>query len=633
MKNIFIFILITLGFLAMIAIRLTVFLGTPPRPDEAQVENRPIEVREKGFVSSKTCASCHPHEHATWHSSYHRTMTQVATPEAVIGDFDGKLRNCGGKGYRLGRDGDDFWVEITEPGKEPARKDIVMTTGSHHMQAYWFATGDPDKGRMVGLVPWVYLNLENEKKRWVEEYATFLHDPQFTPHYQAEGKWNKFCRQCHATGVQPRLGKDRMDTRVAELGISCESCHGPGEEHVRIYSDPSLRYQRHLDSEGRDPTIVNPARLPPKESSQVCGQCHSIWMSTQEEGKKELEGGFTYRAGQDLSSTRQVIHGADMDTQEKKVDLIKAVGRNFLDDRYWSDGMIRIAGREYSGLVDSPCYKHDNPEKTMRCMSCHILHKRRGSAESIKEWRDDQLGEGMRGNKACLQCHEDMSAKVPEHTHHQAGSSGSLCYNCHMPHTTYGLLKGIRSHTISAPSVQESLQTGRPNACNACHLDKTLEWTAGHLESWYGIGPPTLTPPQQKIAASILWILGGDAGQRALTAWAMGWKPAQEISGTGWMAPYLAPLMQQDPYPAVRYIAQHSLRTIPGFRFIEYDYMAHPNQREAILGKIHDIWKRSKLPAASRKGSLLIDPSGNLAQNVWQALLKTRNNQRVNLEE
>ena len=491
------FILITLGFLAMIAIRLTVFLGTPPRPDEAQVENRPIEVREKGFVSSKTCESCHPHEHATWHSSYHRTMTQVATPEAVIGDFDGKLRNCGGKGYRLGRDGDNFWVEITEPGKEPARKDIVMTTGSHHMQAYWFAAEDPDKGRMLGLVPWVYLNLENEKKRWVEEYATFLHDPQVTPHYRAEGQWNNFCRQCHATGVQPH--QDTMDTRLAELGIACESCHGPGEEHVRIHMDPSLRYKKYLDTKGRDTTIVNPNTLPPKESSQVCGQCHSIWMSTPEEGKKELEGGFTYRAGDDLSSTRQVIHGADMDTPEKRIGLTKATGRNFLDDRYWSDGMIRIAGREYSGLVDSPCYTHGNPDKkTMGCMSCHTMHKKKGSAESIKEWRDDQLGEGMRSNKACLQCHEDMSAKVPEHTHHQAGSSGSLCYNCHMPHTTYGLLKGIRSHTISTPSVQESLQTGRPNACNACHLDKTLQWTAGHLESWYGIGPPTLTPPSRK---------------------------------------------------------------------------------------------------------------------------------------
>ena len=37
----------------------------------------------------------------------------TAPPEAVIGDFDGKLRNCGGKGYRLGRDGDDFWVNIS----------------------------------------------------------------------------------------------------------------------------------------------------------------------------------------------------------------------------------------------------------------------------------------------------------------------------------------------------------------------------------------------------------------------------------------------------------------------------------------------------------------------------------------
>ena len=627
-----IFGLIALAFLAMIAVRATAFLGEPTRPDEALVENRPIEVRENGFVSSKTCESCHPHEHATWHSSYHRTMTQVATPEAVIGDFDGKLRNCGGKGYRLGRDGDDFWVEITEPGKKPARKEIVMTTGSHHMQAYWFATGDPDKGRMVGLVPWVYLNLEDEQPRWVEEYGTFLHDPQVTPHYRAEGKWNKFCRQCHATGVQPR--QDKMDTRMAELGIACESCHGPGEEHVRHYRDPAIRYKKHLAAEERDTTIVNPKTLPPKEASQVCGQCHSIWMSTPEEGKEELEGGFTYRAGQDLSSTRKVIHGADMDTPEKKTNLIKATGRNFLDDRYWSDGMIRIAGREYSGLVDSPCYTNaKSDQETMGCMSCHTMHKEKGSAESILEWRDDQLGEGMRGNKACLQCHEDMGDKIPEHTHHQAGSSGSLCYNCHMPHTTYGLLKGIRSHTISSPSVQESLQTGRPNACNACHLDKTLKWTAGHLKNWYDIEQPALTPRQQKIAASILWILGGDAGQRALTAWAMGWKPAQEISGTTWMAPFLAPLMQQDPYPAVRYVAQHSLRKIPGFKFIEYDYMAHPNERLAILGKVHDIWKRTPVPPASRKGSLLIDSAGNLAQNIWQALLKTRNNRRVNLEE
>ena len=622
------FILLALGLLAMVAVRAMTFLDGPARPDEALVENRPIEVREKGYVSSKTCESCHPHEHATWHSSYHRTMTQVATPEAVIGDFDGKLRSCRGKDYRLGRDGDDFWVEITEPGKKPEKQDIVMTTGSHHMQAYWFASGDR---RKVGLIPWVYLNLENNK-RWVEEYATFLHDPQALPHYRAEGKWNKFCRQCHATGVQPF--QEKMDTRLAELGIACEACHGPAEEHVRFYGDPARRYSRHLGEEAGDTTpIINPARVPPKKASQVCGQCHSILETLLDEHKKELEGGFTYRPGKDLAETRLVISSEDMDTREKKTAILKKMGRNFIDDRYWADGMIRIAGREYNGLVDSPCYKHDDPERTLTCMSCHTMHKREGSAESINKWRDDQLGEGMRSNRACLQCHEELGEKLAGHTHHLAGSSGSLCYNCHMPHTTYGLLKGIRSHTISVPSVQESLQTGRPNACNACHLDKTLQWSAGHLQDWYGIKAPELKPEEKSIAASILWILRGDAGQRALMAWAMGWEPAQEISRTDWMAPFLAPLMQQDPYPAVRYIAQHSLRTIPGFRGIEYDYMAHPNQRLAILGEIHDRWKRGKVQPASRKGALLIDASGNLAQNVWQALLQARNNRRVNLEE
>ena len=36
------------------------------------------------------------------------------------------------------------------------------------------------------------------------------------------------------------------------------------------------------------------------------------------------------------------------------------------------------------------------------------------------------------------------------------------------------------------------LETGRPNACNLCHLDRTLAWTAKHLEGWYGFAPPEL---------------------------------------------------------------------------------------------------------------------------------------------
>src|SRR3954469_13670280 len=47
----------------------------------------PTENRPGGYVRSETCRSCHPDQYASWHRSFHRSMTQHATPEAVRGNF------------------------------------------------------------------------------------------------------------------------------------------------------------------------------------------------------------------------------------------------------------------------------------------------------------------------------------------------------------------------------------------------------------------------------------------------------------------------------------------------------------------------------------------------------------------
>ena len=44
---------------------------------------------------------------------------------------------------------------------------------------------------------------------------------------------------------------------------------------------------------------------------------------------------------------------------------------------------------------------------------------------------------------------------------------------------------------------------------------------------------------EESTAAAVLWLLSGDAGQRPLIAWHMGWAPALEASGRDWLAPYL----------------------------------------------------------------------------------------------
>ena len=92
---------------------------------------------------------------------------------------------------------------------------------------------------------------------------------------------------------------------------------------------------------------------------------------------------------------------------------------------------------------------------------------------------------------------------VAAHTRHGADSAGSSCYNCHMPYTTYGLLKTIRSHTIGSPTVKESVESGRPNACNLCHLDKTLAWTGDALARWYGTPAVALNEDERSVAASL----------------------------------------------------------------------------------------------------------------------------------
>ena len=84
----------------------------------------------------------------------------------------------------------------------------------------------------------------------------------------------------------------------------------------------------------------------------------------------------------------------------------------------------------------------------------------------------------------------------------------------------------------------------------------------------------------------MLWLLKGDAGQRALVAWHFGWEPAQQASKTDWMAPYLGHLLA-DPYAAVRYIAHHSLRDLPGFTDFAYDFTGPPEARSLRICRVH----------------------------------------------
>lgn len=71
----------------------------------------------------------------------------------------------------------------------------------------------------------------------------------------------KECFGCHTTGYQP----DQPAPSRAEMGVRCESCHGPGKEHISAMSGASKPADR---------KIVNPGRLDAASQVRLCGNCH-----------------------------------------------------------------------------------------------------------------------------------------------------------------------------------------------------------------------------------------------------------------------------------------------------------------------------------------------------------------------
>ena len=616
-----------------------------PAALESAITNRPIQLPEDGFVSSQACKACHPAQYETWYGSFHRTMTQVATPATVQTSFeDVTVTDVPGQPMRLERRGDEFWAEFNDPGWEGPglesdrpriTRQVVMITGAHYQQIYWYATGH-DRG--LNVLPGVFLI---DDQRWVSRSAVVLHPPDQSVS-TLDGHWNAVCVACHTTAPKTKFDtpfradpfdQQTVDTTTAEFGIACESCHGPGDEHVRANRSPVRRYLSHI-SDQSDSTITQPALLDPLRSSQVCGQCHSVWeFYTADDERAANADGFPYRPGDELTDTRFVAQPMRNLNDPTMLDFLEQ-DPEFVRGSFWADGMVRVSGREYNGLIDSPCFRDaTEPEQTLSCFSCHTMHKTADDPRPIETWSDThQVSSNGNTNDACLQCHATIAPDVSAHSNHADDSPGSRCYNCHMPYTSYGLLKAIRSHTVSSPSVAESIDIGRPNACNLCHLDRTLAWTGTALNEWYGAPEPELNDNEAGVAASLLWMLKGDAGLRALTAWSLGWAPAQDASGTSWMVPHLAELLN-DRYEAVRYIAYRSLRSLPNYAEYDYDYLAEQPERVERVLPILQAWRASLLARQRRDPELLVDADGVLRADMMRALFYLRDNRRLFLRE
>jgi hypothetical protein len=113
---------------------------------ERDVTGRPVQIPADGYVSSQTCRACHPSQFASWHGSYHRTMTQIASPDTVATSFDAvTVEAIPGEPMVLEQRAQQLWAEFVDPdttgsvpGQTPRiKRQVVMSTPSPNPQIYW----------------------------------------------------------------------------------------------------------------------------------------------------------------------------------------------------------------------------------------------------------------------------------------------------------------------------------------------------------------------------------------------------------------------------------------------------------------------------------------------------------------
>ena len=273
----------------------------------------------------------------------------------------------------------------------------------------------------------------------------------------------------------------------------------------------------------QDPKTGNPLRnfTPPllRKEVETCGLCHA----------RRAEFSEDWVPGQWLSDTHvvsELSHGL-----------------------YFADGQMQDEVYNYGPFEQSKMFAAG-----VTCSDCHDPH-----SNKLK----------VSGDGVCLQCHSSEKYATAAHSHHEAANPPVGCPACHMPTRTYMVVDPRHDHSLRVSRPDLSVKLGTPNACNDCHADKSAEWAAAAIESWFG---PTREGFQnyaeafhaswtdQPDAAKLLAIVAADQNTPAFARASALTELAPRLSAENVT---LARTGLSDPNPLVRIGALEMLQNVP----------------------------------------------------------------------
>lgn len=408
----------------------------------------PAAIKPAQYVGSEQCQLCHISQQQDWlHSDHHQAM-MVMNDNNVLGNFNNTTLKHHYQQTTFRRDDNNYQIKTDQQSSSPVTLNLKYTFGVFPLQQY--LTDLPDGHLQALPFAWDSRTAKNGGQHWFHLYSAEKIVPGDVLHWNSPShNANHMCIECHTTNFTKNhnSSNNSFQSSWKEIGVGCESCHGPGSQHIEWARSPDKNTN---DKKGwgigltsgainlwrHQTETTAPQRTQKADSTQVeqCAQCHS---------------------------RRSRIHASNHEPS-----LLDAFFPSLLDEGlYHPDGQIQDEVYEYGSFLQSRM-----AEKGVTCSNCHNPH----SGKPVIE-----------GNGLCLQCHVSTYG-TEKHTLHKNDSPGNLCVECHMPSTTYMQVDARRDHSLRTPRPDLSEKLGTPNACNQCHINQSAAWASAILDKKIG---------------------------------------------------------------------------------------------------------------------------------------------------